>query len=45
MKQNFFMVYFLGVPLGGIIVLHTFKWQNLHKKKLSVPPSGRLISI
>jgi hypothetical protein len=45
MKQNFFMVYFLGVPLGGRIVLHTFKWQNLHKKKMSAPPSGRLISI
>jgi hypothetical protein len=45
MKQNFFMVYFLGVPLGGRIVLHTFKWQNLHKKNLSVPPSVRLISI
>jgi hypothetical protein len=45
MKQNFFMFYFLGVPLGGRIVLHTFKWQNLDKKKLSVPPSGRLISI
>jgi hypothetical protein len=30
MKQNFFMVYFLSVPLGGRIVLHTFKWQKLH---------------
>jgi hypothetical protein len=24
------MVHFLGVPLGGRIVLHTLKWQNLH---------------
>jgi hypothetical protein len=45
MMQNFFMVYFLGVPLDGRIVLHTFKWQNLQYKKLLVPPSGRLISI
>jgi prolipoprotein diacylglyceryltransferase len=38
MKQNFFMVYFLGVPLGGRIVLHMFKWQNLHKKKIVSAP-------
>jgi hypothetical protein len=24
------MVHFLGAPLGGRIVLHALKWQNLH---------------
>jgi hypothetical protein len=30
MKQNFFVIHFLGVPLGERIVLHALKWRDLH---------------
>jgi hypothetical protein len=38
-KQNFFMVYFLGVPLGGrMVFLRASEWWNLHQKNIVSAP-------
>jgi hypothetical protein len=38
MKQNFFMIHFLGVSLRGRIVVHALKWRNLNFKKIVSAP-------
>jgi hypothetical protein len=37
MKQNFFEVHFLGVLLGGRLVLHALQVRTLHKNIASAP--------